>query len=157
MGWPEGARFFGTEMVFVSTAVVAVWVHWSKQWMAKIPVSAFTSLTTLLGTLLLIPCALMTTTRWNIEFAAGGVWAFIYLALGCSLLAGWLWNQGIKNVPANAGGLFLAAEPIFGVIFAALLLQEMLSKSILIGVALVILPVIISSGLSLRSASQKSC
>ena len=66
MGWPHGARFFGSAMVFISTAVVAVWVHWSKQWMAMLSVAAFTSLTTVLGTVLLIPCALLTANTWNI-------------------------------------------------------------------------------------------
>jgi drug/metabolite transporter (DMT)-like permease len=149
MGWPEDAHFFGSALVLLSTIVVAIWVRWSKAWMNTMPVNAFTALTTVIGTALLLPCSLLLTQSWELNWTFEGSIAFIYLGVGCSLAAGWLWNQGLKRTSANAGGLFLALEPIFGVLAAAWILCEPLSGTTLIGAALVVLPVIISAVVSL--------
>lgn len=156
MGWPEGARFLGCALVLLSTAVVAIWVRWSKAWLNTMPVSAFTALTTVLGTAMLIPCALLLTKDWRLNWSSDGAMSLLYLGVGCSLSAGWLWNKGIKATHANAGGLFLALEPIFGVMLAALLLCEPLGMTILIGTSLVILPVLVSSALHLLRLRQIS-
>lgn len=156
MGWPEGARFFGCALVLISTAVVAIWVRWSKSWMDTMSVNAFTSLITIVGTVLLIPCALLLTKNWQIEWSMTGFIALLYLGIGCSLSAGWLWNMGLKRTPANAGGLFLALEPIFGVMGAALLLSEPFGLIATTGTLLVVLPVVISSVIPLIRPYQSS-
>jgi drug/metabolite transporter (DMT)-like permease len=149
MGWPEDARFLGSALVLISTMVVAIWMRWAKTWRNTMPVNAFTALTTVIGTALLLPCALSLTQSWELNWSLQGSIAFIYLGVGCSLAAGWLWNQGLKRTPANVGGLFLALEPIFGVLAAAWILSELLSVTTLIGTALVVLPVMISALLPL--------
>lgn len=153
MGWPGGARFFGCALVLLSTVVVALWVRWSKTWMNTMSISAFTSLTTVAGTVLLVPCALLLTRSWRFEWSLHGSVAFLYLGVGCSLAAGWLWNLGLKGVPANVGGLFLALEPVFGLLAAALLLHEPMGGVALAGAVLVIFPVVVSAILPLFPSS----
>jgi len=147
MGWPSDAQFIGSALVLISTAVVAVWVRCSKRWMKQISVNHFTALTTIIGTILLVPFASFLTTSWEIRWSAQGTVALLYLGIGCSFAAGWFWNKGIQGARANAGGLFLALEPVFGVGVAALLLSETLGSTAIVGASLVILPVIISSTL----------
>jgi len=149
MGWPEDASFLGSALVLLSTVVVAIWMRWSKVWMNTMSVNAFTALITVTGTALLVPCALLLTQSWELNWTLEGSIAFIYLGVGCSLAAGWLWNHGLKRAHANVGGLFLAFEPIFGVLGAAWILSEPLSGTTLVGTALVILPVMISALLPL--------
>ena len=148
MGWPHDAQFLGSALVLISTAVVAIWVRWSKFWMNAIGVQSFTALTTVIGTILLMPFAAFLTSSWEIQWSAEGAMAIIYLGVGCSFIAGWFWNKGIKVANANTGGLFLALEPIFGVSIAALLLGDKLGLTAIVGAILVILPVGIHSIIS---------
>lgn len=60
----------------------------------------------------------------------------LYLSIGCSLLAGWLWNKGLSSTAANRSGIFLALKPVFGVLLAFVLIGERLS---IMGVLLAIL------------------
>lgn len=145
MGWPKDAQFIGCALVLISTAVVALWVRWSRSWMKMIGVKQFTALTTVIGTILLVPFAGMLTTSWEIHWSAEGTIALLYLGVGCSLAAGWCWNKGIERANANVGGLFLALEPVFGVGVAALFLGDPLGPTAIVGAGLVIVPVIISS------------
>ena len=157
MGWPQGAQFAGCALVLLSTAVVAVWVRWSKPWMSEIGVKHFTALTTVIGTVLLVPFTALLTTRWEIRWSGEGTIALLYLGVGCSLIAGWCWNKGIEAANANAGGLFLALEPVFGVSLAALLLGEALGPIAIAGACLIILPVIFLSILPWLRARPATC
>ncbi|UZJ61767.1 DMT family transporter [Pseudomonas sp. KU26590] len=159
MGWPDGANFVGCLLVLISTVVVAIWVRWSKSWMQGLSVNAFTALTTVSGTVMLIPFALLMTNDWQVNFSSQGVAALLYLGIGCSLGAGWLWNMGIRSIPADSGGMFLALEPVFGVIFAVALLYEPLSTTTLAGIGLVVLPVFVISFLPVLQArrSPEAC
>lgn len=67
----------------------------------------------------------------------GGV-SILYLGVVCNWLAYWLWNRGMNQVSANASGLLIALEPVFGVLFAVLLLGERLAWLAWAGVALII-------------------
>jgi drug/metabolite transporter (DMT)-like permease len=159
MGWPHGASFLGCFLVLLSTVLVAIWVRWSKVWMTRLSVNDFTAITTVTGTVMLVPFALLLTQSWQINYSSQGLVALLYLGVGCSLAAGWLWNMGIRSIPANAGGMFLALEPIFGVVFAIALLYEPLAATTLGGICLVVVPVLIISMMPLLQARrvQETC
>jgi drug/metabolite transporter (DMT)-like permease len=144
MGWPRGAHFRGCLLVFLSTGVVAVWVRWSKAWLRRLDASAFSALVTVLGTAPLFLLLPLFPGSWRIAWTPGFIAVILYLGLGCSLAAGWLWNRGLGGVRANAGGFFLALEPVFGVLFAALLLGERMRGVALCGAFLVLLSVVLS-------------
>ena len=148
MGWPQGAQFLGCTLILLSTAVVALWVRWSKPWIHQMGVKHFTALTTVIGTLLLFPFTAILTADWDIRWSIKGTMAILYLGVGCSFIAGWCWNKGIERADANTGGLFLALEPVFGIGVATILLNETLGTTALAGASLVILPVILTSILS---------
>jgi drug/metabolite transporter (DMT)-like permease len=84
------------------------------------------------------------TQNWRIEFSITGSLAILYLGVGCSLVAGWIWNKGLEKVRANTGGIFLALEPIFGVIMAVVLLDESIGVVALAGIILVIVAAMVS-------------
>lgn len=135
-------NLFGCFLVIVSTIVVAIWVLTSKKILEEVDSSIFTAITILLGFILCIPFTLFfsTTSLSTISssISISSILALLYLGIGCSYLASKFWNKGLELSSANNGGLFLALEPIFGVVFAVLLLNENITGVTLIGVIIVL-------------------
>lgn len=146
----EQISLFGCLLVLLSTVVVAFWLRLSKKILQKVDVKSYTALSIQLGTLFGIPLIAALVDRWEIHFSWSGLAAIVYLGVGCSLLAGWLWNKGLTKTTASSSGIFLALEPVFGVCFAILLLGETLNLTTFVGMALVI----VSAGMSILSAKK---
>lgn len=152
MGWSEGADWRGCVWVLLSTVVVAFWVRVSRVWMRTLSVNVFTALTTVAGALCLFPVTWVTAKSWSIHWTWPGAMALLYLGVGCSLLAGWLWNKGLQSTPAHVSALFLALEPVFGVLLAALLLEERLGPLAVLGTCCVLCPVLFAAWRTWRDA-----
>lgn len=135
----ENISLMGCFLVLSSTVVVAFWLRMSKQILASMDAKLYTALTIVSGTLFGIPIILFLIKNWDINYSTNGVLAILYLGIGCSLFAGWFWNKGLETTPANLSGIFLALEPVFGVLLAVILLGEMLSLTSIIGILLVVL------------------
>jgi drug/metabolite transporter (DMT)-like permease len=67
----------------------------------------------------------------------GGMAALAYLALGPSVLAFFLFNRGVALVGSARAGLFFYLMPVFGTVFAILLLHESIRPAEIGGLALV--------------------
>lgn len=143
----EKISLFGCLLVLISTVVVAFWLRLSKKILQHIDVKSYTALSIQFGTLFSIPLISALVDKWEIHFSISGLAAIAYLGIGCSLLAGWLWNKGLAQTTASSSGIFLALEPVFGVCFAMLLLGETVNLTTLIGIILVI----VSAGISMVS------
>ena len=74
-----------------------------------------------LGTLLLVPAAVIAPPRWPGTEAALGV---LYIAVFASILAFICWNRGVAIVGANAAGFTLHLLPLFGTVLAIVFLDE---------------------------------
>ena len=46
----------------------------------------------------------------------GVIGSFISSCWSCSIGAGWFWNKGLERSEASKSGLFLALEPVFGIL-----------------------------------------
>jgi drug/metabolite transporter (DMT)-like permease len=83
---------------------------------------------------------------WLGEMALGHfvVWswtnlvALLAVALFSSVLAYLFWNRGVEEVGANVAGLFVHLMPVFGIILAWLLLGEGLAPYHVLGIALIL-------------------
>ena len=135
----ENVSFFGCFLVFLSTIVVSFWVQLSKKVLTKISSNYYTALTIQLGTLFTLPIMLFLVKSWEIHYSLKGLIALLYLVVGCSIGAGWFWNKGLERSEASKSGIFLALEPVFGILFAVLILGEKLNFLSIIGIILVIL------------------
>ena len=142
IGMPNYINYFGCFLVFLSTIVVAFWVKISKNLMTRIPSKNYTAFTIIIGTILLFPFSFM-VRDWDIQLTVPNSLALIYLGIGCSLMASWLWNKGLELVENNRGGLFLALEPLFGVLLGVIILNETMTIWTIIGSLFIILPIII--------------
>lgn len=134
----ENISFFGCFLVFLSTVVVAFWVRLSKKLLAKMNSNDYTALTIQLGTIFSLPIMLLLVKNWEIHYSLEGIIALLYLVIGCSIGAGWFWNKGLEKSDASKSGLFLALEPVFGILLAVLILGEKLNFLSIIGIILVI-------------------
>ena len=135
----ENVSFFGCFLVFLSTIVVSFWVQLSKKVLTKINSNYYTALTIQLGTIFALPIMLFLVKNWEIYYSLKGIIALLYLIVGCSIGAGWFWNKGLERSEASKSGIFLALEPVFGILFAVLILGEKLNFLSIIGIILVIL------------------
>ncbi len=135
----ESVSYLGCLFVFCATIVVAFWVQLSKKALKKIPPLYYTPICIQLGTLFGLPVLSLFVKNWTVPLSIEGVASIIYLAVFCSVLAGMFWNKGLEVTDPSKSGIFLSLEPVFGVIFAVVLLGEEISFLSAIGMALVII------------------
>lgn len=135
----EEISLIGCLLVLASTIVVALWLRLSKSVLGNLNPKVYTALSLQLGTLIGLPFMLLLIKDWNINFSYSSIIALLYLGIGCSLFANWAWNKGLSETETNKSGIFLALEPVFGVLFSIILLNDSLSIASWVGVALVIL------------------
>ncbi len=87
-----------------------------------------------LGALCLIPFALIENSFHQIvKISFNGWLAILYLAITCSFLGYYIWLYVMKKVGATVTSSFLFAEPLITVLFAIILVEEILSSSIILG------------------------
>lgn len=135
----EEISLIGCLLVLASTIVVALWLRLSKSVLGNLNPKVYTALSLQLGTLIGLPFMLLLVKDWNINFSYSSIIALLYLGIGCGLFANWAWNKGLSETETNKSGIFLALEPVFGVLFSIILLNDSLSFTSWVGVALVIL------------------
>lgn len=63
----------------------------------------------------------------------GNVGSILYLGIGATALAWFLWYKGVERLPASVASVFFFAQPVVGSLLGALLLHESLSSSFWIG------------------------
>ena len=64
--------------------------------------------------------------------------ALVYLGIFCTLGAGFLWNWGLNRVSGGISGIFMAVEPLVGVLLAVTLLGEPFTIATAAGTSLVL-------------------
>ncbi|MDO4435635.1 MAG: DMT family transporter [Cardiobacteriaceae bacterium] len=138
-GSPKTIDPFGCLLVLLAGIVFCFTLRPTQAMIKRIGAHVYTQTSLLLAAPLCLPFTLMLTENYAIHWDWRGFWALLYLAVACSWLAYWLWNQGMNQVPANLMGLLTALEPIFGVILAVILLREPTSALSWLGIALVIM------------------
>src|SRR5258708_6722774 len=71
--------------------------------------------------------------------------ALFFVALFSSVLAYIFWNRGVEQVGASVAGLFVHLMPVFGTILAWLLLDERLRLFHVVGIALILTGIYVTS------------
>ena len=130
--------YLGCLIMFISTIVVAFWVHLSTKVLGKIPPVYYTPLCIQFGTLFGAPVLSLFVKTWHVDVTFEGVAAIIYLSIFCSILASMFWNKGLQEYDSSRSGIFLSLEPVFSLLFAVVLLGERISLLSTVGVVLVI-------------------
>jgi drug/metabolite transporter (DMT)-like permease len=95
-----------------------------------------------LGTLLLVPAAVVSPPRWPGAEAAAGV---AYIAVFASIVAFICWNRGVAIVGANVAGFTLHLLPLFGTALAILFLDEVFQAFHAVGFATILAGVLVAT------------
>lgn len=95
-----------------------------------------------LGTLLLVPAAVVAPPRWPGTEAALGV---LYIAVFASIIAFICWNRGVAIVGANVAGVTLHLLPLFGTVLAIVFLGESFQAFHAVGFATILAGVIVAT------------
>jgi drug/metabolite transporter (DMT)-like permease len=90
---------------------------------------------------------------WQQPVAVGDLLLLAVLGIVFTALAHTLFIQGLRGVKAQTASLISSLEPVYGIVFAALLLAEIPTPRTLLGGALILGVVLYSSWRSSRSAA----
>ena len=82
---------------------------------------------------------------YTIVWSAAGVTALASVGLFSSVLAYIFWNRGVAEVGAAVAGLFVHLMPVYGVVLAWIFLGETLGAHHVVGIALILAGIAITS------------
>ena len=98
----------------------------------------------LFGTIFFVPLVLL-ENQPIAAITGTGIAAMVYLFLGCSVGAFLLYNWGLRKLSAAASVSLMNLVPVFGILFSALFLKETITITQVLGGAVVIFGVILST------------
>ena len=73
------------------------------------------------------------------------IWALLYLAVGCSVLAYLLYNFSLRGISPSAAAAIMNLMPVFGLLLSAIILNESITPASAAGGVIVILGVLLSA------------
>ncbi|MDG0791263.1 DMT family transporter [Cohnella ginsengisoli] len=77
--------------------------------------------------------------QFTLVDATPAFWAaMIYIGVGATVVASFLWNIGVKRIGGTHAGIFLNLNPVFTALLAYLLLDERMNAPQWIGTTVVI-------------------
>ncbi len=129
VGASFGETGVGDVLMALNTLVGAVYAMASKKLADRMsPLSALT-VTFAIGMLALLPCAgveaLVTRAPWHMTPTVVG--ALLFLGLGSSCLAYWLWMYALGRMSAATAGLYMYLMPVVTLLLSAHFLGEALT------------------------------
>ncbi|WP_294900766.1 DMT family transporter [Tatumella sp. UBA2305] len=134
----------GELMMIVAAAAYALYGVLTKRWSMNLPQWQSLYVQILFAVLLLIPGFLLTP---NIALTARSIPLVLYAAIPASVVAPWLWIQGVVRLGANTASIFLNLSPVFTAIIAIIFLHEKLHSWHWIGGILTLAGVVLAQRL----------
>ncbi len=137
----------GDIFMLIATFLWAVYSVLGKKIISVIGYSKSVALSTILGTLYLIPLSLFfedgVKNTFSYPFVA---WASVlYMAFVATLFAFSVWYKGVERFGAAKTSIFVNLVPVFGVISSSFMLHEKVGLTTIAGGVLVIVGVIITN------------
>lgn len=130
---------WGCCLILLGGVAFSVALRPTQQFIRQCDAGSYTAVSLSLAGFMCLPFSLLLVESYQISFHWSGLFSLLYLGIGCSWLAYWLWNRGMGKVPANMAALLTPLEPLFGLLLAVLLLGERPSALSWLGVAIVLL------------------
>jgi drug/metabolite transporter (DMT)-like permease len=138
----------GSGLAFASVLVWSAYTILAKR-IANADAIAVTTIVTVLGTLLLIPAALVENAGTSLPSISGEGWLKIaYVGALSSAVSYLLYNRALRDVDATLAGTFINLGPVIGVISGVVLLGERITPLGIVGGALALIGVWISTARS---------
>lgn len=136
----------GDLLVFGAGALWAFYVVYMKKTLSQEADVLMTTTAVIIGSAaFLVPLTAMFAQ--STALPSSGLWTVLYLGIVCTGIAYLIYNIGLQKMKATDSAIFLLVEPVFGVLFAILLLQEWPSITTMMGGLLVLVSIgIVSRG-----------
>ncbi|MGJ0625826.1 DMT family transporter [Xenorhabdus bovienii] len=134
----------GEVMLFIASASYALYGVLTKRW--AIPLPNWQSLYIQIGfsLLLLLPNFMMTE---DVRLTSDNISLVLFAGIPASILAPYLWIQGVTRLGANMTSIFMNLAPVFTAIIAIVFLHERMQSYHLIGGGIVLAGVILAQRL----------
>lgn len=123
----------GDLLVLLSMVASAGMMLITKRLMTRHPPLQITSIMIVMGTLVLLICAAVSSEGLQYRFSIKVWWAAAAQGVLATAGAYLLWNWGMARVPVSRSGVFLNFEPIIGAVLGITLLNERLGISAIAG------------------------
>ncbi|GAB2927324.1 DMT family transporter [Hafnia psychrotolerans] len=134
----------GELMMFAASASYALYGVLTKRWAIALPNWQSLYVQIIFGVLLLLPNFLLAP---NVELNAHNIPLVLFAGIPASIIASFLWIQGVIRLGANKASIFMNLSPIFTAIIAVFFLHEKLHSYHLIGGGITLVGVIIAQRL----------
>ena len=134
----------GEIMMFIASISYALYGVLTKRWAIPLPNWQSLYMQILFGVLLLLPNFLMTD---NVQLNAHNIPLVAFAGIAASIIAPFLWIQGVIRLGANKTSIFMNLAPIFTAVIAVIFLREQLHSYHLIGGGITLLGVILAQRL----------
>ncbi|CDH05835.1 putative membrane protein [Xenorhabdus bovienii str. oregonense] len=143
----------GEVMLFIASASYALYGVLTKRW--AIPLPNWQSLYIQIGfsLLLLLPNFMMTK---DVRLTNDNISLVLFAGIPASILAPYLWIQGVTRLGANMTSIFMNLAPVFTAIIAIVFLREKMQSYHLIGGGIVLAGVILAQRLRIPLTRRKS-
>ncbi len=149
-GSPEAASLplLGNTLLLGSAVAWALYTVKGKTLVGSLPQHMVAAGSVIFGFLFLLPLLLLESRFVSYQPISAAGWAAVaYLGFFASFGAFFLWNYGLKSVSASEAGTYTNLSPVVAVVTAALLLDEPVGLSHLLGGPMVIAGVYLASRL----------
>lgn len=134
----------GELMMFAAAASYALYGVLTKRWMIDLPNWQSLYVQILFGVVLLLPNFLMAQ---DVGLNSQNIPLVLFAGIPASIIAPFLWIQGVMRLGANTASIFMNLSPVFTAVIAVLFLHEQLHSYHLIGGGVTLLGVILSQRL----------
>jgi drug/metabolite transporter (DMT)-like permease len=128
----------GDSLVVLSMFAAIAWILISKRLMRQHSPMMVTASVFWIGTLILAAVVIITSGVPSLHYSTSAWIAVAEQGLFATASTTFLWNWGLKRVPASQAGIFVNLEPLVGAILGVSLLHEQLGSMALAGGALII-------------------
>ncbi|CDH34269.1 DMT family transporter [Xenorhabdus bovienii] len=143
----------GEVMLFIASASYALYGVLTKRW--AIPLPNWQSLYIQIGfsLLLLLPNFMMTK---DVQLTSDNISLVLFAGIPASIVAPYLWIQGVTRLGANMTSIFMNLAPVFTAIIAIVFLREKMQSYHLIGGGIVLAGVILAQRLRIPLTRRKA-
>ncbi len=136
----------GDLFMLVATFLWAIYSIAGKKVINHIGHSKSVALSTILGTIYLIPFVIFENGNKNILTYPTAAWGSVfYMAFVATFFAFSVWYKGVEKFGASKTSIFVNLVPVFGVLASSFMLHERISTVTILGGIMVIVGVIITN------------
>ncbi|ENQ3104953.1 DMT family transporter [Bacillus cereus] len=129
----------GNSLIIVAVIGEALFAILAKLLSPNITPLAISTFVTLIGFVFFLPFSIYEGINFDFTYPTLLEWSYVlYYAIVVTVLAFYLWYNGVLKVPASISAVFTAVIPVVTIILSYIILQEKITLAHFIGISLVI-------------------